>query len=139
MLAKKHKKVKWGIHFNKKKAAIVFWAIFGIWFIVFLLYSNIKMFQKRTELDKNLETLDASVESLTKEKDALNFSLGETNSPEYLEKVAREDLGMQKAGEQVVIIKKGIDAQKSGSSDNGVLQIASKLVDWIKGWFSKPE
>lgn len=139
MLAKKQKKVKWGIHFNKKKASIVFWAIFGLWFIVFLLYSNIKMFQKRTELDKNLEQLNSSVESLTKEKDALNFSLGETNSPEYLERVAREDLGMQKKGEQVVIIKKGSDAQKSDSSDNGVLQIASKLVDWIKSWFSKPE
>jgi len=139
MLAKKQKKVKWRIHFNKKRVAIVFWAIFGLWFIVFLLYSNIKMFQKRTELDKNLETLNSSVESLTKEKDSLNFSLGETNSPEYLERVAREDLGMQKAGEQVVIIKKGSDEQKSVSNDAGVLQIASKLVDWIKGWFSKPE
>ena len=139
MLAKKQKKVKWGIHFNKKKASIVFWAIFGLWFIVFLLYSNIKMFQKRTELDKNLETLNASVESLNKEKDSLNFSLGETNSLEYLEKVAREDLGMQKKGEQVIIIKKGNDTKVSANSNNGVLQIASKLVDWIKGWFNKPE
>lgn len=139
MVAKKHKKVKWGVHINKKKVSIVFWAIFGIWFIVFLLYSNIKIFQKRTELDKNLETLDSTVESLTKEKDSLNFSLGETNSKEYLEKVAREDLGMKKAGEQVVVIKKDRSEKGSEAGDNGVLQFFSGLVDWIKGLFNKPE
>lgn len=138
MLAKKGKKVKWGIHFNKKKIAIVFWTIFGFWFIFFLLYSNIKMFQKRTELDKNLETLDSTVESLTKEKDSLNFSLGETSSSDYLERVAREDLGMQKPGEQVVIIKKDSGIAENNNSNNGVLQIIGGLVDCIKGLF-KPE
>jgi cell division protein FtsB len=135
MLAKKHKKVKWGIHVNKKKVSIVFWTIFALWFIIFLLYSNIKILQKRTELDKNLETLDSNVESLTKERDSLSFSLGETNSSEYLERIAREDLGMQKAGEQVVVIKKDSTGQQSSSNNNQILQIFSKLVDWIKGLF----
>jgi cell division protein FtsB len=139
MLAKKHKKVKWGIHINKKKIAIVFWALFGLWFIVFLFYSNIKMFQKRTELDKNLEVLDSNVESLIKEKDSLNFMLGETSSDAYLEQVAREDLGMQKPGEQVVIIKKDNDLEKDINSGNGVLKVISGVIDWIKGWFDKPE
>ncbi|MFA5729999.1 MAG: septum formation initiator family protein [Candidatus Paceibacterota bacterium] len=138
MLAKKGKKVKWGIHFNKKKIAIVFWTIFGFWFIFFLLYSNIKMFQKRTELDKNLETLDSTIESMTKEKDSLNFSLGETDSSDYLERVAREDLGMQKPGEQVVIIKKDSGIAENNNSNNGVLQIIEGFVNWIKGLF-KPE
>lgn len=135
MLAKKYKKVKWGFHINKKKIAIVFWSIFGLWFIVFLLYSNIKMFQKRTELDNNLEKLDSTIESLNKDKDSLNFRLGETNSSEYVEKVAREDLGMQKPGEQVVIIKKEGNANTGNENKNGVLQIAQGLVDWIKSWF----
>jgi cell division protein FtsB len=138
MLAKKGKKVKWGIHFNKKKIAIVFWTIFGFWFIFFLLYSNIKMFQKRTELDKNLETLDSTIESMTKEKDSLSFSLGETDSSDYLERVAREDLGMQKPGEQVVIIKKDSGIVENNNSNNNVLQIIRGIVDWIKGLF-KPE
>lgn len=139
MLAKKHKKVKWGIHINKKKITIVFWALFGLWFIVFLFYSNIKMFQKRTELDKNLEVLDSTVESLTKEKDSLNFRLGETSSEAYLEKVAREDLGMQKPGEQVVIIKKDDSSEKDDKGNNSVLKVISGVIDWIKGWFDKPE
>jgi len=130
--------VKWGIHFNKKKIAIVFWTIFGFWFIFFLLYSNIKMFQKRTELDKNLETLDSTIESMTKEKDSLSFSLGETDSSDYLERVAREDLGMQKPGEQVVIIKKDSGIVENNNSNNNVLQIIRGIVDWIKGLF-KPE
>ncbi|MFA5431740.1 MAG: septum formation initiator family protein [Candidatus Paceibacterota bacterium] len=139
MLAKKHKKVKWGIHINKKKVSIVFWAIFGFWFIVFLLYSNVKIFQKRTELDNNLKELDSNVKSLTKDEELLRFRLGETNSDEYLERVAREDLGMQKPGEQIVIIKKDVAVEKNNTNDNGVLQIISGLVEWMKGWFNKPE
>jgi hypothetical protein len=97
------------------------------------------MFQKRTELDKNLEVLDSNVESLTKERDSLNFRLGETDSEAYLERVAREDLGMQKPGEQVVIIKKDGSIQKDNNSSNSVLKVISGVIDWIKGWFSKPE
>ena len=136
MVAKKNKKVKWGIHINKKKVAIVFWAFFGLWFIIFLFYSNIKMFQKRTDLDKNLDDLNVTMNSLSGEKDSLNFQLGETNSAEYLEKVAREDLGMQKPGEQVVVIKKDANNQSNEANSNGVLQLFSKLVDWIKGLFN---
>jgi len=139
MLAKKHKKVKWGIHINKKKIAIVFWAFFGFWFVVFLFYSNIKIFQKRTDLNKNLEVINSNVESLIKEKDSLNFRLGETDSEAYLEKVAREDLGMQKPGEQVVIIKKDAGLEKENNDNNGVLKVISGVVDWIKSWFDKPE
>ena len=139
MLAKKHKKVKWGIRINKKKIAIVFWAFFGLWFVVFLFYSNVKIFQKRTDLDKNLEVLDSNVESLIKEKDSLNFRLGETNSEAYLEQVAREDLGMQKPGEQIVIIKKDSGLEKDNNDGNGVLKVISGVVDWIKSWFDKPE
>ena len=135
MVAKKNKKVKWGIHINKKKVAIVFWAFFGLWFIIFLFYSNIKMFQKRTDLDKNLESLDVTMQSLTEEKDSLNFSLGETNSDEYLERVAREDLGMQKLGEQVVVIKKEASNKNGSTSSNDFI---SNIANWIKGLF-KPE
>jgi len=134
MLPKKGKKVKWGIHINKKKISIFFWAVFSIWFVVFLLYSNAKIFQKRTDLGRDLEKLDASVETLTKEKDLLKFRLGETYSQEYLEKVAREDLGMQKPGEKVVVIKKSGAGEESGKEDN-VLQ---NILNWFNSLI-KPE
>ena len=137
MVPKKQKKWKWGIKVNKKKLSIFFWAFFCIWFVGILLYSNTKIFQKRMEMEKNLEKLDANVESLTKEKESLRFSLGETYSDEYLEKVAREDLGMQKAGEKVVVIKKDTSgSDDSGQSGNNPL---SSFIDWVKSIFKSPE
>jgi len=134
MLPKKGKKVKWGIHINKKKISIFFWSIFCIWFVSFLIYSNAKIFQKRTELGKELEKLDASVETLSKEKDLLKFRLGETYSQEYLEKVAREDLGMQKPGEKVVVIKKSSSEAEQGKENN----ILQNILNWFNSLI-KPE
>lgn len=134
MLSKKGKKVKRGIHIDKRKLSIFFWSIFCVWFVGFLLYSNAKIFQKRTDLGNELEKLDNSVETLSKEKDSLKFSLGETYSDEYLERVAREDLGMQKPGEKVVVIKKSGSEEEKGKEDN-VLQ---NIINWFNSLI-KPE
>ncbi|MDD4531310.1 MAG: septum formation initiator family protein [Candidatus Pacebacteria bacterium] len=134
MLPKKGKKVKWGIHINKKKVSIVFWALFCLWFVAFLLYSNIKIFGKRAEMGKELQKLDNTAENLTKESDLLKFKLGETYSEEYLERVAREDLGMQKAGETVVVIKKS-GAEEGAEKEQGILQ---NITNWFNSLF-RPE
>jgi cell division protein FtsB len=134
MLPKKGKKGKWGIHVNKKKVSIFFWALFCLWFVVFLLYSNIKIFERRSSLNKELINLDNTVETLSKESDLLKFKLGETYSEEYLEKVAREDLGMQKPGETVVVIKKD-NAGEGVGKEEGILQ---NILNWFNSVF-RPE
>jgi cell division protein FtsL len=139
MLTKKRKKVKWGININKKGVSIFFWSLFCVWFVGFLLYSNIKMFQKRIELNKELQKIDNNLESLTKEKDLLKFRVGETSSKEYLEKVAREDLGMQKPGERVVIIKKSDSVNENTSENGGILQKISNWFNSIREMIIKPE
>ena len=83
MLPKKGKKVKWNIGINKKKVSIFFWVLFCVWFVGFLLYSNIKIFSKRAELNRELDKLDTSLQSLTKEEESLKFSLGQTSSDAY--------------------------------------------------------
>jgi len=90
-------------------------------------------------MEKELSKLDDSVEFLTKEKESLNFSLGETYSEEYIEKVAREDLGMQKPGEKVVVIKKEAAAGESQSNNFNLLQKLSEWFNSIKDRFIKPE
>jgi cell division protein FtsL len=139
MLPRKRKKVKGGISINKKTISIFFWSLFCVWFVGFLLYSNVKMFQKRTELNKELQKIDSDVESLTKEKDLLKFRVGETSSKEYLEKVAREDLGMQKPGEKVVIIKKSDLVNEIGKENISILQKISNWFNSIKEMIIKPE
>jgi len=53
--------------------------------------------------------------------------------------VAREDLGMQKAGEKVVVIKKG-DSTTGNTNNNGnILQNIANWFNSIKERIIKPE
>lgn len=134
MLSKKRKKVKWGIDINKRKMSVFFWALFCVWFVAFLLYSNVKIFERRASLDKELANLEDTAETLSEESDLLKFKMGETYSEEYLERVAREDLGMQKPGETVVVIKKN-DSAEEGEEEQSILQ---NIVNWFNSLF-RPE
>ena len=127
MIAKKNKKVKSIITNLKRRLAI---AGLVVLFIV-LLNANIRILTEKQKAQKELQKVEESIEKTTKEKDNYNFQLGKSDSEEYLEKVAREDLGLQKPGEQVIVIKKQEDSQNSEDSGNtGFMQ---KIFNWVKG------
>lgn len=127
MIAKKNKKVKSIITDLKRKLAIAGFAVL----IIVLLNANIKIWQEKQKAEKELQKVEESIEDITKEKDNYNFQLGKSDSEEYLEKVAREDLGLQKPGEQVIVIKKQEDSQNTGGNENaGFMQ---KVFNWVKG------
>jgi cell division protein FtsB len=130
MLAKKQKKRKgMPIKINKNKIATAFWIFFCAVFVGYLLYCNIRIFEKRNNIKKSADKLDQSINTLTKEKETLSFTLGQTYSEDYIEKVAREDFGMQKSGEEVIVIKKqGGESSTTASSQNGIWQ---KIVSWL--------
>ena len=58
------------------------------------------------DLNKELDSLESDQEELLKQRESLKFSLGESYSEGYLEKVAREDLNFKKPGEKIFVIKK---------------------------------
>lgn len=136
MLAKKQKKRKgMPIKINKKKIAIAFWIFFCVVFIGYLSYCNIRILEKRNTIKKSSDKLDQSINALTKEKETLSFTLGQTYSEDYIEKVAREDFGMQKSGEEVVVIKK--QGGGSGTTTNNQDNIWQKIVSWFNSVKSK--
>jgi cell division protein FtsB len=127
MIAKKNKKVKSTIIDLKRKLAIV-----GLAFLfIVLLNANIRIWQEKQKAQKELAKVEESIEKTTKQRENYDFQLGKSNSEEYLEKVAREDLGLQKPGEQVIVIKKQEDSQNTENTGNiGFMQ---KIFNWFKG------
>ena len=109
MIAKKRKKEKSVFQKIAEKVKVLLWIVL----IGFLVYTNVNIFLEIEKGGKDLKKLKATTESLNKEKEKLNFELGNTNSEAYLEKVAREELGLQKPGEQVIVIKKEGEEVKS--------------------------
>lgn len=131
MVAKKRKKGKWKINFNRKKVTNYFFLSFSIVLISFLALSCFNIYQKQRSSEKDMNSLIEEIERLEKERDLLNFTLGETFSEEYLERVAREDLGMQKPGEKIYVIKKDINLEEEKEE-----LLEESLFDKIKKWFS---
>ena len=131
MVAKKRKKGKWKINFNRKKVTNYFFLSFSIVLISFLALSCFNIYQKQRSSEKDMNSLIEEIERLEKERDLLNFTLGETFSDEYLERVAREDLGMQKPGEKIYVIKKDINLEEEKEE-----LLEDSLFDKIKKWFS---
>jgi len=109
MIAKKRKKEKSAFQKIAEKVKVLLWIVL----IGFLVYTNVNIFLEIEKGGKDLKKLEATTESLNKEKEKLDFELGNTNSEAYLEKVAREELGLQKPGEQVIVIKKEGEEVKS--------------------------
>lgn len=133
MLAKKGKKRKVKKSKPKQMLPRVFGTVFVL-FAVYLLYTNIMIFVERSKIDSNYKNLNATVANLSKEKEALKMQLGETYSDQYLERVAREELGLQKEGEKIVVIKK--NEGDNGKSTDTQAKSAGPLDELIK-WISE--
>jgi len=125
MITKKTKKVKTLINDWKRKLSILAFAFL----IIVLLDANIKIFKEKNKSQKELEKIEKAIEAETKEKDRYNFELGKTDSSEYLEKIAREELGLQKPGEQVIIIKKQEELKEEKEESQNFFQ---KAFNWFK-------
>jgi len=86
--------------FQNILVAVIFLFIFGGG-IGFMSYQNIKINQKRGELEEKLQSLQAQTEQLSVRKTELEKQIGEIESEEYQEKLLREQGLYKKEGEEV--------------------------------------
>jgi len=74
--------------------------------IGFLVISNWKINQRRAELNSKIEALKKEIQILEEKKQQLQAGISKAGTRDYLEKVAREQFGLQYPGEEVVVITK---------------------------------
>jgi|AntAceMinimDraft_8_1070364.scaffolds.fasta_scaffold05676_5 cell division protein FtsB len=109
--------MKYRIKKNKKSSSkrnIVLPILLGLLalaLIVFLADINIKMKNKRNGLVSQSEMLKNEILKLEEEKKEMENRIYRAESKEYLEEVARNQLGWQIPGEEVVVVTK--DGQKN--------------------------
>ena len=89
MVTKRRKK------FNLKKIKNIFLFLLISCFVILLLVACFNIYQKRMDAQRELGILNKELNELTRENDLLNYTLGETYGDEFLERIAREELGMQ--------------------------------------------
>ena len=102
-MVSKFQKIKRADHYQ----SIFFAAFFGILIVIFvwfLITSNLKMYQKRSELQAKVDAFKKEVQALEEKNAGLQAQVVESTQTDYLEKEARERFNLQKPGEEVAVI-----------------------------------
>lgn len=91
---------------NKDFPIKKFWlqagAIFFVMAIIALAIADFKIYQKKQELISKVESYKKKIEDIKESNQALQEEIGNSDNPEYLEKIAYEQ-GMVKKGEKAVV------------------------------------
>ena len=108
----------------------------GILIVVFssmLVVANIHIYQKKRGLANQIKTLEQKIKDTKDRNVELNEGILRVDDQAYIEKVAREELDLQKPGETVIsfVKKEGEPEQEIIVSKN----IFQNLGGWVAGWF----
>ena len=92
---------------------ILFFAIIG-----FLAVSNFRINKKKIELQSQADSLKKEIQILEEKKEQLRAGILEGESESYLEKEARDRLGLKKPGEEVVAVLPPKETQGTSTQEN---------------------
>ena len=102
--------------------------IFGLYLIVSFSRDIFNLFQKGKEVEKE----QLKLEELQIKNEELKRQLGYVKSAEFLEKEAREKLGLAREGEVVVILPENLEELISGNQSQ--ISANPEEPNWKKWW-----
>jgi len=107
---------------KKDSLRLLLWGIISIisisLIVGFLISSNWKVNQRRTELQAKADALKKEIEILEKRNQELRSGISNIQKEDYLEEAAREQFNLKKPGEEVVSVlspegkEKKVETQK---------------------------
>jgi len=91
---------------NKSFSASNFLGIIAVVVILlitgFLVFANIQIKQKRDKLNQQVAAIEKQIKDLQNKNEEFREGISSYENEDYIEKVAREELSLQKQGEKVV-------------------------------------
>lgn len=117
------------------RQTIFFSTLLGILILIvigFLVVSNWKINQKRTELSSRIEALRKEIQILEEKKQELEAGISQAGKEEYLEEVAREQLGLKKPGEEVVMVLPSEETKEEKPVEEK--SFLEKILEKLKFW-----
>lgn len=122
---------------NKKFFFLVLLVVLAGVLLVFLITLNLKIIQERAKLQRELTNLQRELQKSQAGREELITKMSKAQSGDYLEKIARQDLNLQKEGEKVVafVIEEREAEQEKEEEEKSFWQ---KILDWllkILDWF----
>ena len=108
--------------------------IFVLGIVTILFFSNLKINERKKELTFQIEVLKEEIQKLEERNAQLKSGISQSLSPDFLEKEARERLGLKKPGEEVVVIKK-IESEGELNEVKEEKTLWQKLLDPVRNFF----
>ena len=99
---------------------------------VALIFINIRMFQRRVQLNRQIDDLKTKIENLKNSNVNLKEGIEKSDDVNYIEKVAREELDLQKPGEKVFSFVKAPSQEQEAVGGKNIWQA---WLGWIWGKF----
>lgn len=96
----------------------------------YLVVSNLRINQKRGELEYQRRVLEEKIQELELKRQGLEAQISQTLEEDYLEKEAREKLNLKKPGEEVVAVLPSEEEEKKPAERS----FWEKILDKIKFW-----
>jgi len=121
-----------------------FLKIGGILFLIIavvLIFINFQMLRKKQQLALQIEDYKKQIEELENRNGTLKEEIVNSDNPDYIEKIAREESDMQKPGEKVVSFveqnpqQKEAQTQENLWSSNFWFSWIGQSWNWIKSKF----
>ncbi len=102
--------------------------------IVMLIVANAKMYHREKVLLSQEESLKNKIKETQDKNASLKENIAKQNDSQYIEKVAREELDLQKNGETVVSFVAQTPAPKQENTQKNFLQI---WLGYVSNWFKR--
>ncbi len=104
---------------------------------VILVIANVKIYQKRKEFITQVADLQSKIKEIQTRNNNLAQGISKENDSQYIEKVAREQLDLQKQGETAVsFIMPQSEVKKVDTQNKNALQgWLGSVWQWIKSRF----
>jgi len=120
-MIQKTKKIKRGSSFKTVFFSVLILLLI-FFFIGFLIVSNWRINQRRGELISQIKILEKAIEELEKKNQELKAGISQFSDEGYLEKEAREKLGLKKPGEEVVVVLPPPEKEEETKEEKGFWQ-----------------
>jgi len=120
-MIQKTKKIKRGSSFKTVFFSVLILLLI-FFFIGFLIVSNWRINQRRGELISQIKILEKAIEELEKKNQELKAGMSQFSDEGYLEKEAREKLGLKKPGEEVVVVLPPPEKEEETKEEKGFWQ-----------------
>ncbi|TSC94417.1 MAG: septum formation initiator family protein [Parcubacteria group bacterium Licking1014_1] len=131
-------------HFKKKRKRVFFKNSFfikiaGVLLLVIsllLIYADIKIYKNKQKLDSQLNNYKEQIKEIEKRNEDLEEGITKADDKDYIEKIAREEFGMQQPGEKVVTFVMPEQKKDEGGSKlkKNIFNISAWL-EWLSNFW----